>query len=190
MPKLAASATSLRMSNPFRDKFGDDEIIEAELVEPGLLAHYANRQPPAEAAAVFHVPTRFGMSAILGITTALAILFGILRSTGAPVIFYWFFSLLSLIICLVQMRFGEVPRQGSMIAGAVLMPLFVIIAALLDDFPIGEGHVMAAVFCIFAGAFLGYLTGTCLGGVFLLMDLFEKFWTRSANHHPVKTTLP
>lgn len=174
------------MSNPFRDeladKIGDDEIIEAEAVDFDFAARYS----PPPATPVFHVPTRFGMSAILGITTALAILFGILRMSGAPVSFYWFFTLLSLIICVVQMKFGEVPRQGSIAAGAILLPIFVIVAAILDG-SWHHGDPTMLVFCALGGAFFGYLTGTCLGGVFLLMDLFEKFWTRN---QPSGTTVP
>lgn len=172
------------MSNP--DSKADNEIIEAELAEPRLPAGYPHWHPPA-AAPVFHVPTRFSISAILGITTALAILFGILRGTGAPVVSFWFFSLLSLVICVVQMRFGEVPRQGSIMAGAVLLPLFVLVGMYLENVAFPVAYLMAAIACTPAGAFLGYVTGTCLGGIFLLMDLFEKFWTRSVSRPPSKT---
>jgi hypothetical protein len=173
------------MSDP--NSRDDNEIFEAELVEPWLPAGYPRWEPPA-AAPVFHVPTRFSISAILGITTALAILFGILRATGAPVVSFWFFSLLSLVICVVQMRFGEVPRQGSIIAGAVLLPLFVLAGMYLENVAVLEAYFIALFFTTLAGAFLGYVTGTCLGGIFLLMDLFEKFWTRSVTHPPSRTS--
>ncbi|QDU30767.1 hypothetical protein ETAA8_59150 [Anatilimnocola aggregata] len=133
------------------------------------------------AAPSFHVPTRFGMSAILGITTALALLFGLLRAVSAHELLYLFFGLLAMIICLVQMRWGGIARQVSVVAGAVLLPLFVVGMAMFVD----RRAPMLALFCsllisVPLGGFLGYLTGACAGGVFLLMDLFEKYWTRRA----------
>lgn len=184
----------LPRENPFRDRPENSaaEIIQAELVERDFAQVAGDcgvpwyreapvSRPPLVEPQVFHVPTRFGLSAIMGITTAMAVLFGVLRGTGAPQVFYLFFGVLSLVICVVQMRFGEVPRQASIIAGAVLLPLFVLIGALLSDSPWRMGLDCSLIGCLAGGAFLGYVTGTCLGGVFLLMDLFEKFWTQGSS---------
>ncbi|WP_425615524.1 hypothetical protein NA78x_005445 [Anatilimnocola sp. NA78] len=121
------------------------------------------------------------MSAILGITTALAFLFGLLRFTNAHELFYLFFGLLAMIICLVQMRWGGIARQASVAAGAILLPLFVIAMVAFVESPRFQAEALCFLFfSVPLGGFLGYLTGTCAGGVFLLMDLFEKYWTRRA----------
>lgn len=172
--------------NPFRD---DVELFEAEIIpaNPGNPYPYSAYpgespfrsaplvRPPAEP--TFHVPKRFGMSAILGITTALAVLFGLFRAFGAHESLYLFFGLLSMVICLVQMRFGDVPRQASIIAGAIMLPVFLIgVAMFMEGQHRGE-FACLVVFSIPLGGFLGYVTGTFAGGIFLLMDLFEKYWT-------------
>lgn len=68
---------------------------------------------------VYRVPTRFGMSGILAITTLMAVLFGVLRNFPGimnlaineqvathPVV-YLFFSVLMLSTCFVQMFYGS-----------------------------------------------------------------------------------
>src|SRR5689334_15563905 len=76
--------------------------------------------------AQYMVPKRFGMSAILGIMTALALLFGAFRLLNAPPPVYLFFGLQTLVICFAQMLNGKTPRLASSIAGAILVPLFLI----------------------------------------------------------------
>jgi len=122
----------------------------------------------------FVVPKTFGMSAILGIMTALAILFGCLRWMNAWPVFYFFFGVQSLAICLVQMFYGQTPRLASIIAGAIILPAFTMAAAVLSD------HADPAIACavvafIPCGALLGYLTGTCAAGIFLVMDYLEPY---------------
>jgi hypothetical protein len=155
----------------FRDDLLDSHGIMDAIVLEG----------PAPAGQTYHVPTRFGMSAILGITTALAILFGVLRATSSHEVVYLFFGLLAMVICLVQMRWGDVPRQASIFAGAILSSLFVIALPVFAR----RGPGLTEMFCLLVmsvpvGGFLGYITGACAGGVFLLMDLFEKYWTERA----------
>jgi hypothetical protein len=120
----------------------------------------------------FVVPKRFGMSAILGIMTALAILFGCLRWMNAWPVFYFFFGVQSLAICLVQMFYGQTPRLASIIAGAIILPLFALAAAALSDRR-DASFLCAAIGFVPFGALLGYLTGTCAAGVFLVMDYLE-----------------
>jgi hypothetical protein len=127
--------------------------------------------PPAE----YMVPQRFGMSAIFGITTALALLFDIMHWLDAEPVWYLFLGAQSIIICLVQMFHGKTPRQASSVAGAIIAPLFVLgWGWLTRDTPAG-GVVCLMVISVPLGAFLGYLNGTCAAGIFLVMDKFEKY---------------
>jgi hypothetical protein len=122
----------------------------------------------------FVVPKTFGMSAILGIMTALAILFGCLRWMNAWPVFYFFFGAQSLAICLVQMFYGQTPRLASIIAGSIFLPVFTIAAAVLSNHS-DPALACAVVAFIPCGALLGYLTGTCAAGIFLVMDYLEPY---------------
>jgi hypothetical protein len=133
---------------------------------------------PATQPAKYKVPQRFGMSAILGIMTALALLFGGLRLLDAPPVTYLFFGGQALAICIVQMFNGRMPRAASTIAGAAILPAFALTVALfdprLDDGDVGAVFCVLA-FCVPSGALLGYLTGTCAAGIFLVMDALEPY---------------
>lgn len=126
--------------------------------------------------AKYKVPQRFGMSAILGIMTALALLFGGLRLLNADPVVYLFFGMQGLPICIVQMFHGQSPRFASSVAGAIILPVFVMFALGLSR----HGPDLGAIVCVMVmsvpiGAFQGYLTGTCAAGIFLVMDALEPY---------------
>jgi len=132
----------------------------------------------AEAHADYVVPQRFGLSAILGMTTALAILFGCMRWLDAEPAWYLFYGLQSIVICIVQMFHGKSPRRASAIAGAIMGPLFLLGTAWFswaDRVEAGEVLCMT-VMMVPCGAFLGYLNGTCAAGIFLVMDKLEQYF--------------
>jgi len=136
------------------------------------------------------VPKRFGMSAMLGIMTALAGLFGILRFAGAEPYFYAFFAIESLAICVAQMFSDKAPRLASVGAGAVILPLFTIVAAGFSEHVNMAGATCAAIGFIPVGALLGYLTGTCAAGVFLVMDRFENYFKGQPLLDPAAPSAP
>jgi hypothetical protein len=159
---------------------------EEQLIRVGFLRF----QPPTPAQ--YMVPRRFGMSAILGIMTALAILFGAFHLLNAPPGVYLFFGLQTLVICIAQMLNSNTPRLASSVAGAILVPVFLLPILLAEMRHLGVFDVVGIlvamlVFGIPTGAFLGYLTGTCAAGIFLVMDYLEPYLqgqgrpSRSAN---------
>jgi hypothetical protein len=159
-----------------------DAVIEAELVRAVPQKPTAKKptspfafENPAPAQYV--VPRRFGMAAILGIITALAVLFGGFHVYDAHPVLYLFFGVQSIVICLAQMFYGKTPRAASAITGGILMPVFLILtAAVLSPRRIDEAELFCTVIgCVPVGAFFGYLTGTMAAGVFLLMDTAERF---------------
>ncbi len=130
-----------------------------------------------EAKVDYVVPQRFGLAAILGMTTALAILFGCMRWLDAEPGWYLFYGFQSIVICIVQMFQGRSPRRASAVAGAILGPLFVLGSAWFSPWDNGNSGLVlcSMVMMIPCGAFLGYLNGTCAAGIFLVMDKLEKY---------------
>jgi len=134
------------------------------------------------------------MSAILGIMTALALLFGWFHWSEAHPVLYLFFGVQSLLICLAQMFYGQTPRAASAIAGAIILPIFIIAAAIFSDGRTGGGLVCFLFVSVPIGAFLGYVTGTMAAGVFLVMDAADAYFTGSrdlpATHSPTAAPTP
>ena len=129
-------------------------------------------EPPPD----YVVPQRFGMSAMLGLTTALAILFGIMRWLEAEPGWYLFLGAQSVVICIVQMFQGRSPRKASAVAGAIIAPLFVLGWAWLTRHNVPAAGVLCfMVISVPLGGFIGYLNGTCAAGIFLVMDKLEKY---------------
>jgi len=159
-----------------------DAVIEAEplatatqkTVPQKPTSPFAFESP---APAQYVVPRRFGMAAILGIITALAVLFGGFHAYEAHPVLYLFFGVQSILICLAQMFYGKTPRAASAVTGGILMPVFLILtAAVLSPRRIGDEELVCSVIgCVPVGAFFGYVTGTLAAGVFLLMDTAERF---------------
>jgi hypothetical protein len=155
------------------------DIHPAFVVRPEDIYRPTPRFSLATEPAKYKVPQRFGMSAILGIMTALALLFGGFRILNAEPVVYLFFGLLTLVICVVQMFNANSPRAASAIAGAVLAPFFA--PPLFNfDFPFTllERLIFTVALIFFGvpiGAFVGYLTGACAAGIFLVMDYWEPY---------------
>jgi hypothetical protein len=123
------------------------------------------------------------MSAILGIVTALAILFGAFHLLNAEPVVYLFFGIQSLVICLVQMINGKSPRAASVIVGFVMVPFFAVRWVEAADLPVpyytSERILLSVVLIPITapfGALLGYLTGACAAGIFLVMDYLEHYF--------------
>ena len=116
------------------------------------------------------------MQLALGIMTALALLFAALRRLNAPPSLYFFLSGLAIVICVAQMAYGRAPRLASIIAGGLILPIVIVIAGALsgDSMRLGIA-VIIAIPLIPCGALLGYLTGTCAAGIFLVMKYLENY---------------
>jgi hypothetical protein len=142
--------------------------------------YFATLQRPPD----FVVPKTFGMSAILGIMTALALLFACLRWLDAYPVLYFFFSVEAIAICVAQMLYGQAPRLASVVTGAVILPVFTVATMLFTP---GASPALACLAIAFIpfGALLGYLTGTCAAGIFLVMDYLEPYLQgRAFSSHP------
>jgi hypothetical protein len=156
---------------------------------PWWLWQWLAGQIPDEA--TYHVPPRFGMSAIIGITTSLALLFALFRAFDAHPLVYVFSTALVFIVVVVQMRWGHVARSASIVAGAAWLPLFwVAFVVFMEDAPPLWSICCAFPFLVLFGGGFGYLAGTCAGGFFLLMEMLEQYWDRRLARAAGRTTPP
>ncbi len=124
----------------------------------------------------YRVPQRFSLAEILVMMTVFAVLFGVLRQFGAPATLYLFLGSQAVVICLVQMWFGEVPRGASTVVGCFFLPAWVWVLAASGsvNFPQEmEGSLVDICATVAFGGLLGYCTGALAAGVFLVMDMYD-----------------
>ena len=107
-------------------------------------------QPPLPREKVYSVPKRFGLAALLALITALGCLFGALRLVETPPVIYLFLGLEVMAICVAQMFYNAEPRRASMIAGAILMPIFIAGAAFFHPY---NGFAFALTVGILMGTY-------------------------------------
>lgn len=165
------------------------EVRSRDVYKPPAFFNFDFEEAPAQ----YVVPKRFGLSAILGIMTALAILFGAMHWLDAMPVWYLFFGAQSIVICIVQMFHGQSPRKASAIAGAIMGPLFMLGSAWLTAWynSNAAGLLCLTLMMVPCGAFLGYLNGTCAAGIFLVMDKLEQYLQGPADDAtPPSSALP
>jgi hypothetical protein len=124
----------------------------------------------------YRVPAQFSVAEILAMMTVFGLLFGGLRYFGAPVWLYPFLGSQGMAICLVQMRFGNVPRGASTLVGCVFLPGWMAAVAIFapSQFAMPLSHVVKELpFTVPFGGLVGYCTGTMAAGVFLVLDKLE-----------------
>lgn len=123
----------------------------------------------------YSVPRRFGMSAIIALVTMFAIMFGILNAIKLeitefelPLTVHLFFGTLLMLVWIAQMRFTKSARWASVLVGAVLMPLFILLSAGHPTRP-GQLGLVVIVFGGLGGV-IGYCMGALAAGLFLVAD--------------------
>ncbi len=150
--------------------------------------------------AQYQVPSRFSLTAIMGLLTVLAMIFGLLRAFDAHPVVYLFVGSEIVAICLAQILVGSAPRGGSTLTGAILLPLWVyltmrkmpsagpmvalVLAGQTEVSPMIElllvvaFHSLVLLMLVAFGALMGYCIGTLAAGFFLMMDLIEPWLLR------------
>ncbi|MBM4089417.1 MAG: hypothetical protein FJ276_08310 [Planctomycetes bacterium] len=125
----------------------------------------------------YRVPKQFSMAETLAMITVFGFLFGVLRQFEAPATLYMFLGTQAVLICLVQMRYGTVPRGASTLVGCVFMPLWVWVLNAFDSrhaFASFGQSVFDLPITVLFGGLLGYCTGALAAGVFLVMDVVGR----------------
>ena len=157
-----------------RERFGAAYLSYA--AESGVFLPSVEAVPQKE----YTVPKRFGMTAILGLLTTLAIIFGALNYARAPAVVYLFIGSEIVGICLAQIFLGAAARSGSSLTGAILLPFWAYIMLHIPRFdPLVHLAILASMLAL--GALIGYCIGALAAGFFLAMDLIESLITSEAS---------
>lgn len=149
-----------------------DQVYRVRL--PASLHEPAAVPPPAG------VPRRFGVGTLLVVTTAFALLFGVLRALHVP---GWGFVIVAgyiIVIALGQALLfgGKKPRLASYLVGAITWFGVHLLAVCLAIVLRGSWDHLEELFptmflALTFGGLLGYLTGCLIAGVFLLIDRWK-----------------
>ncbi|MCE9544670.1 MAG: hypothetical protein K8T25_04010 [Planctomycetia bacterium] len=131
----------------------------------------------------FGAPRRYSLATIFIVTGVCAALLGILRAAGThPAIIGALVMLLAVVGAAQAILFrGRRPRIASLLAGAVWGVGMCGILCVLDlrAGRIDLGEMKLGVLCFMPFAVLsGYVGGTMVAGVFMLLDSVEKWLTR------------
>lgn len=121
----------------------------------------------------FAVPRRYGVGTMLIVTSAFAAVYGLLKSAGAGAGTMAFVTLLIGVTALAQMITRKWPRLVSMLAGAVVLPAWTAIQ-FAGRVPSVQQLILGCFGLALYGAVLGYVTGTLVSGLFLLVHLAAR----------------
>ena len=117
------------------------------------------------------VPQRFGMSAIIALVTMFAMIFGTLNLVQSQIteirvtpLVHLFFGGLLMLVWIGQMRFAKQARMVSALAGAILLPSFVLFGVQ----GLQRGQYLSVIITLgILGAVMGYCMGAMAAGFFL-----------------------
>jgi hypothetical protein len=139
-------------------------VVERLLVE----------RPRFRAPKIYSAPRRFDLATIFVVTVAFSLLFGAMSvlqfPPGASIAVGGFVMLVG--VSQALLFGGTQPRTASLIVGAAIFSLAILSYWLITGaraFPT-DLFLISGAFAITGGAILGYLSGTLIGGVFLLAD--------------------
>ena len=127
----------------------------------------------AQKGGAYRVPRRFGLGTIFVVTSLFCVMFALLRALGAPPAVMIFLGGFFFFIGAMQLVLGRVPRVASIVAGSLFMVLANFIMSFYDQVPI-RNNIDTVLTLLIVGAILGYLGGTLVAGVFLVIDKAEQ----------------
>jgi hypothetical protein len=144
----------------------------------GLMAGESQARPTK----IYSVPRRFDLATIFVVTLAYSLLFGTMKAISFPPIASAIVGgFISIVGAAQAFLFGgKQPRTASIIAGALIYSL-ALAAVWIASGPRIYGTsalLVSASFTIAGGAFLGYLAGVIIGGVFLVADKLRNQLSR------------
>lgn len=132
----------------------------------------ADLRPPER---VYHVPRKFGIGSLLVVVTLFAVIFAVMRFFMVPPVWMGVVGLQLVASGGMQWAMIKHPRLASAIAGAVLLPIALVVMAIWEGDADDAMDMVAATPCTaIPGAFCGYCAGTLIAGVFMLMEFADE----------------
>jgi hypothetical protein len=151
---------------------------------------------PVKPKTIYSVPRRFDLSTIFVVTLAYSLLFGAMSAMSfPPAASISIGGFITLIAASQALLFGgKRPRTASLIVGSLIFAgatLAMWIAGGQRIYPPAV-FVITGGYTIAAGTMLGYLSGTIVGGIFLIADKCRNRFVRKldvgANGNPASGT--
>lgn len=135
---------------------------------------------PTCATGIYSVPRRFDLATIFVVTAAYSVLLGGLTAIDATPTVKTIVAVFVTVVAVSQAALAKVvhPRGTSIIAGAVANTAIVAILWLEMRRHIPISFLFVAIAGVPFGAFLGYLAGAVVAGVFLVADLLRGRFER------------
>jgi hypothetical protein len=135
---------------------------------------------PRYVSGIYSVPRRFDLATIFVVTAAYSLLLGGLSALDATPIVKTVVAGFVTMIAVAQAALVKLvhPRGTSIVVGAVINLIFTWLIWLEIGRRIPIPFVVVALTGVLIGGFLGYLTGTVVGGVFLIADLLRGRFDR------------
>jgi hypothetical protein len=163
-------------------------------IDPVWPKIYERLFDPKHTSDLYSAPRRFDLATIFVVTAAFSVILGGLSAIDAhPIVMVVVGSLL-VIVAATQALFREVmnPRGISIVTGAIAFTLMCwIIMFSTRHFLSRSFFVNTFIFGIPGGAFLGYLAGTLVGGIFLVADILRgRFEARAKSNAPDEADAP
>lgn len=160
------------------------------LTGPNLMDRIFNREYTSE---LYSAPRRFDLASIFVVTAAYSILLGALSLMSTPPGVMVVVAGMLGIIAATQAMYQHIanPRGVSIVTGAIA---FAVVCAIVSLTTRGvlSGSLFIDVFIVglSCGAFLGYLMGTVIGGVFLVADMVRKKLEGNVETLPAENPVP
>lgn len=140
------------------------------------------------------VPRRFGLLTMLGALTLFSLAFMLLEAIQTPGWLILHISLFLAAVSLAQMFFPAAPRQASIRAGAIYLTVAVVVSmpySLLTKRTVDEPRYWTVALAVtlisaFVGAGLGYLVGTLMAGLFLILQSISPGTGRMEPRKPAR----
>lgn len=135
---------------------------------------------PTRASGIYSVPRRFDLATIFVVTAAYSILLGALTALDATPIIKTIVAGFVTIVAVAQASLEKRihPRGTSILAGSIAFSIIVAIVWLELRRHVPIPYIAVAIAGVLIGGFFGYLTGTVVGGVFLIADILRGRFER------------
>lgn len=141
----------------------------------------------------YGVPRRYGLDSILAVVTAFALLFGALIKLGVGPVSIGFFVIFVAGVGLSQALLfdGQDPRKASVHGGLIMALILVAVLVVYLETVWGQRTPICIVGgLVFLGPILGYVAGTLIAGIFLILDALEELFRKGRGRRAASMNQP